>query len=245
MRTHDEGSADVQRRVPQWAGAVEAVLFVVGLAAQFFVWLSVTTAEGRAALMLAMAAHIGIAAVRSRTLAQAAAAALPAEPPEADAAEDEAAPADERLAFPSTMTRPTLVLTWRDIEAIPGLEASAALRLHGGDERAYLQALRRFAQRYKEGVAHWGGWLDRNRWEDLERAVQTLHQQAGSIGALRVQAGAGRLAMQCDSEDVLGGHAGLPALQDDLMQVLQPLLDAGFGDSASAGTRQPDRAATV
>jgi len=244
MRTHDEGSADVKRRVPQWAGAVEAMLFVVGLAAQFFVWLSVTTPEGRAALLLAMAAHIGIAAVRSRTLALAAAG-LPAEPPETDDAEDEAAPADERLAFPSTMTRPSAVLTWRDIEAIPGLQATAALRLHGGDERAYLQALRRFAQRYKDGVAHWDAWLDRNRWDDLELAVQTLHQQAGSIGALRVQAGAGRLAMQCDSEDLLGGHAGLPALQDDLMQVLQPLLDAGFGDSHTAGARQPDSVTTV
>lgn len=217
-------------------------MFVVGLAAQFFLWPSVSSPEGRAALILSMVAHVGIAAVRSRSLAEAAAAAQMASqvPPGPQEAE-ERAPDDERLAFPSTMTRPTQSLTWRDIEAIPGLEANAALRLHGGDERAYLQALRRFAQRYKDGVGHWDAWLDRNRWGDLERAVQALHQHAGSIGALRVQAGAGRLAMQCDSEDLLGGHAGLPALQEELTRVLQPLLEAGFADSTSGGAASTTR----
>lgn len=239
MSTHPEGIAARARRAPRWAGALEGILFVVGLAAQLFLWLSVSSPEGRAALILSMVAHVGIAAVRSRSVAEAAAAASAAaqvasQAPSSAQAAEAAAPDDERLAFPSTMTRPTQRLTWRDIEAIPGLEANAALRLHGGDERAYLQALRRFAQRYKDGVGHWDAWLDRNRWEDLERAVQALHQHAGSIGALRVQAGAGRLAMQCDSEDLLGGHAGLPALQDELTQVLQPLLEAGFADSTSA-----------
>lgn len=215
---------------------MEAVLFVVGLAAQFFLWLYVEALEARAALLLAMLAHFGIAAVRSRTVG--AVASVPTDDMEAEAQDDESGedrPVDERpTVFPSTLTRAASELRWQDIEAMPSLEANAALRQHNGDKQAYLQALRRFAQLYKGGIAQWSGWLDRGRWDDLERAVQALHGHAGSIGALRVQAGAGRLAMQCDSEDLLGGHAGLPALQDDLMQVLQPLLDAGLAEGHAA-----------
>lgn len=241
MSLNDDGLAAQAGRVPRWAGALETVLFVVGLAAQLFLWLHVTSLEGQVALVLAGVVHLGIAAVRSHTVNCAGRDATAG--PEGQVEPAGPAPSvqdDERLAFPSTMTRPATELTWRDIEAIPGLQANAALRLHGGDKRAYLHALRRFTQRYKDGVNHWGTWLDSSRWDDLDRAVQALHQQAGSIGALRVQAGAGRLAMQCDGEDRLGGHAGLPALQDDLSQVLGPLLDAGFGDpSRSAGLSLP------
>lgn len=114
MSTLPEGIAASKRRAPRWAGALEAVLFVVGLAAQFFLWLSVSSPEGRAALTLSMVAHVGIAAVRSRSVAEAAAAAAAQVAPQASSGAQDAeatAPDDERLAFPSTMTRPTQRLT--------------------------------------------------------------------------------------------------------------------------------------
>ena len=80
-------------------------------------------------------------------------------------------------------------------------------------------------------------WLQRLKGRGVQRlSVQSVSE--GAPAAASQAPASGERLERCE-------RMFARAPQDDLMQVLQPLLDAGFGDSASAGTRQPDRAATV
>lgn len=210
------------------------LLLVIGLAAQLFVLMQVQDQRLQQALGVVMAAHLGVAwlTLRSQTTPhpedkgaglagtlQGIAQTLQDTQQELEHSgwtSAQPGPAASRRRSAASWQLDTLV-------GLPGLESAAALRRLQGDESAYVRSLQHFVQRYSGGIGHWVAWVDNSRWEDLERAAHQLQLHAGAVGARNLQAASLRLEMQVASEDALGAHACLPALQEDLSLLLAAL----------------------
>jgi len=221
-----------------------SLALVAGLSAQLFLLVHLQASELRAALAVVMAAHLGVAWLVLRKASPR----LPATGSQALASTlhgiaqtlHETQPAAEPA--PATPRRPPAPLGWQ-VEAlctVPGLEMAAALRRLQGDAQVYQQRLRAFVQAHSHGLAPWRAWIDTTQWAELEEAAHRLQFLAGEIGARKIQAAALRLEMQIASEDSLGAHACLPALQEEVRELLTALNRAAQTAPAGASHASSD-----
>lgn len=77
--------------------------------------------------------------------------------------------------------------------ATPGFAPAQGLRRVMGKEAVYAQMLRKFINGHCDGVVRIRSALNAQDWASAERAAHTLKGVAGNIGAVQIQADAGRL----------------------------------------------------